>query len=104
MTFMISQPMTGKTDEEIFKKRESITKQLESKGHMVADTYIHDDPPSDVKHVGLWYLAKSIEAMSKVDAVYFAENWFYYRGCGFEHICATAYDLQIEIENFQQWR
>lgn len=43
----------------------------------------------------LWYLAKSIEMLSKADVAAFAKNWDKYRGCKIEHECATEYEIPI---------
>lgn len=43
----------------------------------------------------LWYLAKSIEMLSKADVAAFAKNWNKYRGCKIEHLCATEYEIPI---------
>ena len=42
MKIMISQPMRGKTEEEIKAEREEVVKQLESEGHEVLQTVFED--------------------------------------------------------------
>ena len=96
MKIMISQSMRGKTEEQIRKEREEIIKQLETEGHKVVDTIFKEEPPKQA-HPGIWYLAKSIEAISKVDGVVFMNGWENARGCRIEHQVATAYGKFIKI-------
>lgn len=95
MRIMISQPMTGKTTEEIREEREELVKQLESQGHEVVDTVFEfkgKTPYND----GLFYMGHAILAMSKVDAVVFMPGWQYSRGCKIEHELALRYGLFIK--------
>lgn len=94
MKVMISQPMKGKTTEQVRAEREAVIKSLESKGHTVVDTVFADTPP-ETDNVALWHLGKSLEAMSSVDAVYFMAGWRQARGCLIEHMAAEKYDLWI---------
>lgn len=99
---MISQPMAGKTDEEIVAAREKAMAYLEAMGYEVVNTYFTDEWYSDeamekrgVVQVPLCYLAKSLENMSLCHAAYFAEGWENARGCRIEHFAAAAYGLEI---------
>lgn len=67
----ISQPMNGKTDEEIKKEREKA--------------------PIGAKP--LWFLGKSIELLSNANVVYFVKGWKEARGCRIEHQCAVQYGI-----------
>lgn len=91
---MISQPMKGKEKEQINAEREAIVKQLESEGHEVLDT-VFADSPEEAQNKPVWYFSKAIEAMSKVDAMYFMEGWEEARGCKLEHQIAEAYGIKI---------
>lgn len=91
MRIMISQPMNGKTEEQIRTEREELVKELESKGYEVVDTIFTDVPPENAD-IGMWYLAKSIEAMSEVDAVVFMKGWENARGCVAEEYIARKYN------------
>lgn len=95
---MISQPMKGKTEEQIRSERAELVKKLEEKGHEVVDTiFAEETPEGDAR---LYYLAKSIEAMSKVDAVVFMPGWEKARGCQIEHEIAVKYNKFIkEVED-----
>lgn len=90
MKIMISQPMNGKTTEQIMNERKNIVIKLEAEGHTVVNTIFAEETPADCD-TALFYLAKSIDAMSKVDAVLFMKGWNEARGCGIEHLIADAY-------------
>lgn len=94
MKIMISQPMNGKSEEQIRNERAELIKELEEKGHKVADTIFTDEAPEG--DARLYYLAKSIEAMSKVDAIIFMPGWEKARGCKIEHEIAIEYNKFIE--------
>ncbi len=97
LKIMISQPMNGKSEEQIRNERAKLVKELEEKGHKVIDTiFAEATPEGDAR---LYYLAKSIEAMSKVDAVIFMPGWENARGCKIEHEIAVKYNKFIkEVE------
>ena len=90
MKVMISQPMRGKTDDQIRAEREELVKELESEGYEVIDTIFAQEPPENSDR-GMWYLAKSIEAMSEVDGVVFMKGWEDARGCVAEEYIARKY-------------
>ncbi len=99
MKVMISQPMRGKTNEEIKKERESLVKILESKGHEVIDTVIEDFIDGQGNNYAIRCLAKSIEFMANVDGVVFMKNWNEARGCKIEHEIAMKYGkFVMEVE------
>lgn len=90
MKVMISQPMKGKTDEEIREERKKLVKILENSGYEVIDTIFTQEPPENSDR-SMWYLAKSIEAMSEVDGVIFMKGWGDARGCVTEEYIARKY-------------
>lgn len=96
----ISQPMRGKTNEEILTVRakaiESAERHLGEKVEAI-DSFFRD-APVDAKP--LWYLAKSLELLSTADVVYFAEGWENYRGCRIENTCAIEYGIELVIESY----
>lgn len=91
----ISQPMKGKTNEEIEVERAKAIE--EAKAVLKEDVEVIDSffkgAPVDAKP--LWFLGKSIELLSQADIVYFAKDWNKYRGCKIEYMCAIEYDLNI---------
>lgn len=106
MKAMLSQPMAGKTDEEIVATREKAIKALEAQGYEVVNTLFTDEWYSKdsmaargVVQIPLCFLAKSLENMSLCHAAYFCKGWEYARGCKIEHDAAVAYGLTIIEED-----
>lgn len=97
MKIMLSQPMKGKTNEEIKKEREHLVKEIESNGDIVLDT-IFDTAPKDSDEA-IWYLSKSIEYLAQADVVFFMKGWEYARGCKIEHQVAVEYGKEVVYEN-----
>ena len=105
MKAMLSQPMNGKTDEEIVATRERAIKELEAAGYEVINTLFTDEWYSSenmknrgVENIPLCFLAKSLENMSLCNAAYFCKGWDKARGCKIEHDAAVAYGLDIIYE------
>ena len=94
MKYFISQPMNGKTVEEIKAKRKEVeTAILEQEpGAEILDSYI-ESAPHDAKP--LWFLGKSLEILSNADIAYFCEGWEKARGCKLENECALAYGITV---------
>lgn len=102
---MLSQPMAGKTNEEIVTTREKAIGALEEKGYDVINTFFTDEWHSKeamtergVVQIPLCFLAKSLENMSLCHTVYFCKGWENARGCRIEHEAAVAYGLEILYE------
>lgn len=95
---MISQPMRGKTNEQIREERKNLIKELANEGLEVIDTIIDEEPPKDMDEA-IYYLSKSIEFIGKVDCVYFMKGWEKARGCKIEHEVAVEYGKKIYYEN-----
>lgn len=103
---MISQPMAGKTEQEILAEKEKAVKVLNEKGYEVVNTYFADKwtkkenmEKEGVTNIPLCFLAKSLAKMSTVDAVYFCKGWAKARGCCIEHQAAINYNLEIIYDN-----
>ena len=99
---IISQPMAGKTDEEIAAARDLAVAKLRQMGYEVVNTLFTDEWYSDeamkergVVQVPLCFLAKSLENMSLCHAAYFCKGWEDARGCKIEHEVAEAYGLEV---------
>ncbi len=92
----ISQPMNGKTKEEIQEEKEIIIQNVKEKypDVVVINSYFEDYNP-DCGCVPLKYLGKSLELLADADIAYFAEGWKNYRGCRIEHTCAMEYGIKI---------
>lgn len=93
MKIMISQPMNGKTEKQIRDERKYLVQELEEQGHEVIDTIIKD---FDDEVSPILYLAKSIEFLSKADAIVFMKGWKNARGCVIEHLIAENYHKFIK--------
>ncbi len=90
----ISQPMAGKTDEEIKETRKKAIEYAElllGEKVEVIESFL-EGAPAEAKP--LWFLGKSIELLSQADVVYFVKGWDKARGCKIEHQCAVAYDIK----------
>ena len=91
----ISQPMRGKTDDEIKAERARAIQSAEEvvgEPLEVIDSFF-ENAPVDAKP--LWFLGKSLELLAGADVVYFVSGWEDYRGCKIEHTCSVEYDIQI---------
>lgn len=97
----ISQPMNGKTNEEILEVREkaidSAKKNLGDDVEVI-DSYFEDYNPEN-GCVPLKYLSKSLELLADADIAYFAKGWEDARGCRIENQCAIAYGIEV-IEDY----
>ena len=99
MKAMLSQPMNGKTDEEIIATREKAIKVLQEKGYEIVNTLFNESMKErGVVQIPLCFLAKSLESMSLCHAAYFCKGWENARGCKIEHDTAVAYGLEIIYE------
>ena len=102
---MISQPMAGKTEQEIAETRERAIYALHQRDYEVVNTLFTDEWYSNdamqkrgVVQIPLCFLAKSLENMSLCHAAYFCKGWENARGCKIEHDAAVAYGLDIIYE------
>ena len=106
MKAMLSQPMAGKTDEEIVKTREKAVKALKEKGYEIVNTLFTDEWYSSekmkergVEQIPLCFLAKSLENMSLCHAAYFLQRMGNgKRVAGSNMTRAVAYGLTVLYE------
>lgn len=99
-TAKVSQPMKGKTDEEIICTREKAVQELMERGYLVMHT-LFDQSAMEARGVvngPLCSLAMALDKMSLCHAVYFCKGWEQARGCRIEHEAAKAYGLEIIYE------
>ena len=94
MKIMISQPMKGKTNEQIREERAELVKRLQEEGDEVVDT-VFENAPAD-EDVAIYMLSQSIRYIGKVDAVVFMKGWENARGCKIEHEVALKYGKYIK--------
>ena len=91
----ISQPMRGKTNQEIETERVKAietTKEMLQEPVCVLDSFFKNAPSSATP---LWYLSKAIELLSSADVACFTPGWEDARGCCIEHQCAESYGIKI---------
>lgn len=96
----ISQPMNGKTNDEIERERErAVRAATEYLGEPVEviDSFFKN-APHDAKP--LWFLAESIRLLADADCVYFVPGWEAARGCQIEYYCAAKYGIPIIDINY----
>lgn len=97
----ISQPMKGKTDEEILATREkaiaSAEDFLQEKVEVIGSFF--QNAPHDAKP--LWFLGKSLELLAGADVAYFAKGWEDARGCRIENECCIEYGIAM-IEDYKK--
>ena len=112
----ISQPMTGKSEEEILATRqEEIEKihqeiremhQLDNKEDdiqvNIIDSYIDDATRNRLQEcVGdginwdIYWLSQSLQRLALADTIWMCEGWEYSKGCNIELKCAIQYGLNI---------
>ncbi len=96
----ISQPMNGKTNDEILAVRnkaiESAERELGEKVEVI-DSFFKD-APHEAKP--LWFLGESLKLLSEADVVFFAKGWEKARGCKIENQCAIDYGIDLIIEDY----
>lgn len=94
----ISQPMNGKTDEDILAERNKaikVAEKLIDEPVEVIDSFF-ESALVDAKP--LWYLGESLKLLAEADVAYFADGWQEARGCKIEHTCAVEYGIdRIEV-------
>ena len=97
----ISQPMRGKTHEEILSAREKAVaaaeRQLGEKVEVINSFF--QDQFTEGKVNPLYWLGKSLCLMAEADVVFFAKGWEEARGCQIENTCAVAYGIDTVMED-----
>ncbi len=89
----ISQPMGGKTDQEITAVRAQLIAIAQDKAQdeiEILDTFYKDFDGN-----ALGYLGRSIGDLSKADLAVFAPGWEDRRGCRIEHACCVEYGIPV---------
>ena len=93
----VSQPMNGKSSDEILKERKYLIAKAEAHAGEtleVLDTFF-EDAPADAKP--LWYLGESLKYLSEADMAIFAQDWIAARGCQIEHEAALRYGIATMV-------
>lgn len=89
----ISQPMRGRSDEEILKERKTLIEKAKQK--FDDEVEILDSFFSNYNGNALGFLGKSIELLSNADVALFGVDWESARGCRIEHKCCEEYGIEI---------
>ena len=93
MKVFLSQPMRGKTHEEILSSirevQEFLTKYLDSTNIEIIESY----SPRNKDKEPLVALGDSIKDLVKADLAVFLNDWNQYRGCIIEHHTAKIYEI-----------
>lgn len=103
MKVMISQPMNNKSISKIKEERKNIIEKFKSLHIDVIDSIIEETADPIIYneyHPALFYIAKSIDFMAQVDAVYFMDGWREARGCRIEHKICEEYGILILDDSF----
>lgn len=99
----VSQPMRGKTDEEILTARkmaiESAERNFGEKFEVIESFFQNEESPENALRP-LWFLGKSLELLATADVAYFAKGWEAARGCRIENECAIEYGITV-IESYE---
>lgn len=100
MKVFLSQPMRGKTHEEILSNirevQEFLTKYLDSTNIEIIESY------SPKNKEPLVALGDSIKMLANADLAVFLDDWNQYRGCIIEHHTAKIYEvphISVRSEN-----
>lgn len=94
MKVFISQPMRGKTDDEIKEERAAAEGLVRGKlrGDVeVIDSFIDGAPKT--KHKAVYYLGRSIQLLADADMIVCLKGWEDARGCRIEKAIATEYGI-----------
>ena len=82
----VSQPMNGRSDEEILSERENVIKTVKSTISdevEVLDTFFTDN------------VERTPLMLSEADVAVFVSGWEHARGCSIEHKCCVEYGIDI---------
>ena len=89
----ISQPMRGRSDDEIIAEREYVklaAERLLKEDVVVIDSFFQG---GDMRP--LEYLGESLKLLAGADWAWFCEGWGQARGCKIENTCAREYGIPI---------
>lgn len=95
---MISCPMHGLSEKEIELQQRRAVEYLQNSGYWIVNSFVKSPVPISVKNEPVWYLAKSLETMCEVDAVFFCKGWKNARGCKVEHEICKRYNIPCIYE------
>ena len=95
MKIFVSQPMRGKSREEIeIARTEALEKfrtEFPDNDYEIIDSILNIEEP----HTPLYCLGRSLELLSTADLILMLPGWSKTRGCVIEYICASQYGITI---------
>ena len=110
----ISQPMSGKSEEEILATRQEaidkIHRLFDADGEQVniIDSYIDDATRNefqgrmgDAINWDIYWLSQSLQKLALADTIWLCDGWGHSKGCKIELECAMKYGLDIVSS---EWR
>ena len=98
MKVFISQPMNGKTEEEILEVRKKICEKFHISDDELIESYIKH-VPDFVSNERVWSLGDSISMMATADMIIFAPEWENAYGCLIEHEVCHKYMIPHYVCN-----
>ena len=93
----ISLPMRDHTIEEIQERQDyifSLLQTIRKEPYRLTFTLFSDEP-EEALSTNVWYLGRSIQALSKSDFAIFANDWTSARGCVVERIICFLYGIPV---------
>lgn len=93
MKLFISQPMRGRSDEEISTEREYVklaAERILKEEVMVIDSFFQGGDMKPLEHLG-----ESMKLLAGADWAWFCEGWDESRGCKIEYVCAREYGISV---------
>ena len=97
MKIFISQPITGKSNSEIFATRKNIVSKLHTKypdATIINSIILGGNDTNDIKYLGL-----TLNLMSDADLIVMAKDRANSKGCQVEQYVATIYNKEIIDES-----
>lgn len=92
----ISQPMRGKTVEEIERERNKIIDKVKSAEGQNIEIILSFLSNKAVQKTSLWCLGESLKKLSEAHIAYFGQGWENARGCKLEHLACEEYGIKIK--------
>lgn len=105
----ISQPMHGRTIDQIKKEREEVHDDIQMVTGLPVFDIIDNLQENEeyiagqMQHPRLWYLGNSIKMMGDADAIVFVPGWQDSQGCLIEFMIAKSYNLPMYFLGSSQY-
>lgn len=93
----VSIPMNGRDPDDIVMDMHALSDIVSSEIGcditLLNTVFSDDDVPADIPNPSVWYLGKSVEALSDADLAVFDPDWRNARGCILEHMICAMYNI-----------